>query len=192
MKRSIRNLRNNNGSAVSEFGACLAAFFFIAFIPSVNIAAYLAGCYLAEDITGSCADKISKASDKKALSEMVQNMNRRLENGETLAIFKLKAASRPVSVELAVESPEKEHLYDIDNTKTLHLNRTDNLIRYRITTDFVARPFFNLSAVPGIGSVPIIAGPSKITRTIYREIEHPEFLLNTQDSLHAQFTKASR
>ncbi|MCB9469738.1 MAG: hypothetical protein H6677_15830 [Candidatus Obscuribacterales bacterium] len=192
MKRSIRNLRNNNGSAVSEFGACLAAFFFIAFIPSVNIAAYLAGCYLAEDITGSCADKISKASDKKALSEMVQNMNRRLENGETLAIFKLKAASRPVSVELAVESPEKEHLYDIDNTKTLHLNRTDNLIRYRITTDFVARPFFNLSAVPGIGSVPIIAGPSKITRTIYREIEHPEFLLNTEETLHAQFTKASR
>lgn len=192
MKRSIRNLRNNKGSAVSEFGACLAAFFFIAFIPSVNIAAYLAGCYLAEDITDSCADKISKASDKKALSEMVQNMNRRLENGETLAIFKLKAASRPVSVELAVESPEKEHLCDIDNTKTLHLNRTDNLIRYRITTDFVARPFFNLSAVPGIGSVPIIAGPSKITRTIYREIEHPEFLLNTQDSLHAQFTKASR
>ena len=192
MKRSNRNLRNNNGSAVSEFGACLAAFFFIAFIPSVNIAAYLAGCYLAEDITGSCADKISKASDKKALSEMVQNMNRRLENGETLAIFKLKAASRPVSVELAVESPEKEHLYDIDNTKTLHLNRTDNLIRYRITTDFVARPFFNLSAVPGIGSVPIIAGPSKITRTIYREIEHPEFLLNTEETLHAQFTKASR
>ena len=192
MKRSIRNLRNNNGSAVSEFGACLAAFFFIAFIPSVNIAAYLAGCYLAEDITGSCADKISKASDKKALSEMVQNMNRRLENRETLAIFKLKAASRPVSVELAVESPEKEHLYDIDNTKTLHLNRTDNLIRYRITTDFVARPFFNLSAVPGIGSVPIIAGPSKITRTIYREIEHPEFLLNTEETLHAQFTKASR
>ena len=192
MKRSIRNLRNNNGSAVSEFGACLAAFFFIAFIPSVNIAAYLAGCYLAEDITGSCADKISKASDKKALSEMVQNMNRRLENGETLAIFKLKAASRPVSVELAVESPEKEHLYDIDNTKTLHLNRTDNLIRYRITTDFVARPFFNLSVVPGIGSVPIIAGPSKITRTIYREIEHPEFLLNTEETLHAQFTKASR
>ena len=192
MKRSNRNLRNNNGSAVSEFGACLAAFFFIAFIPSVNIAAYLAGCYLAEDITGSCADKISKASDKKALSEMVQNMNRRLENGETLAIFKLKAASRPVSVELAVESPEKEHLYDIDNTKTLHLNRTDNLIRYRITTDFVARPFFNLSAVPGIGSVPIIAGPSKITRIIYREIEHPEFLLNTEETLHAQFTKASR
>lgn len=192
MKRSIRNIRNNSGSAVSEFGACLAAFFFIAFIPSVNIAAYLAGCYLAEDITGSCADKISKASDKKALSEMVQNMNRRLENGETLAIFKLKAASRPVSVELAVESPEKEHLYDIDNTKTLHLNRTDNLIRYRITTDFVARPFFNLSAVPGIGSVPIIAGPSKITRTIYREIEHPEFLLNTEETLHAQFTKASR
>ena len=192
MKRSIRNIRNNSGSAVSEFGACLAAFFFIAFIPSVNIAAYLAGCYLAEDITDSCADKISKASDKKALSEMVQNMNRRLENGEALAIFKLKAASRPVSVELAVESPEKEHLYDIDNTKTLHLNRTDNLIRYRITTDFVARPFFNLSAVPGIGSVPIIAGPSKITRTIYREIEHPEFLLNTEETLHAQFTKASR
>lgn len=195
IKKGIGESRKNQGSAIAEFGACFAAFFVFAFIPSVNVAAYLAGCYLAEDITGSCADRISKANDSGCLTEMVAAMNCKLEDGKALAIFQLKADHHPISVELAVESPEREYLYDIDdiaNIEATHLNRTSNLIRYKITTDFITNPVFDLSAVPGIGSVPIIAKPSKISKTIYREIEHPEFLSNKQDSLHAQFTKASR
>ncbi|MBI1271010.1 hypothetical protein GC174_11320 [bacterium] len=195
IKKRISESRKNQGSAIAEFGACFAAFFVFAFIPSVNVAAYLAGCYLAEDITSSCADRISKANDSGSLTEMVAAMNCKLEDGKALAIFWLKAEHHPISVELAVESPEREYLYDlddIDNIETSQLNRARNLIRYKITAAFITNPVFDLSAVPGIGSAPIIARPSKISRTIYREIEHPEFLSNKQDSLHAQFTKASR
>ena len=195
MKRSIRNSRNNNGSAVSEFGASLVAFFFFAFIPVVNIVSLIVAVVAVEYVTYNCADTISKANDTRSLSEALASMNQKLVTGDALPIVNLEATRHPLSVSLSVQNikdPRSERNYDIKDAGLIKLNRSTDLIHYRVSASYKATPFFDLSAIPVIGSVPVIAGPIFVEKTLYREIEHPEFLLNTQDSLHAQFTKASR
>lgn len=175
--------RNERGSNIAEFGSAFTVFFFCMVIPCINIIGFGASYSLASGTSNATADLLSKSSSQDSISKVLQDTKSNIGEKNLYKVFRLTASEHPIDVKVAVESLQgQEQLIDLDGKQNLKIDRSKNMYRYRIVASFVAKPILDLSSIPIIGQIPVIARPTPIILTQYRDIEHPEFL-QKDDSL---------
>lgn len=173
-----KDRRNAIGSSISEFGGAFVAFFFVILIPCINVASYGFSYGLANTTTNKLADEISKANSRKRTVEIIETTENKMTKDGLFHIFRLKTQKEPIKLELAVEDLKGvEKRLPFESTKSIKIDRSKNFYRYCLTTTFQAKPIVDLSGIPVLGQVPIIAAATPIRHVVYTDIEHPEFLI---------------
>ena len=175
--RKVAKARKRSGANIPEFGTAFTAFFFVVVIPCINLVGFSMSYGLASKTSHETAEHISKAASLEHAKSIINQANTNLKEASLYKTFRLKPGESKFKLELAIESLNgQEKIFDFNSKEVPQLDRSTNLVRYRLTTDYRAQPVIDLSAVPILNKVWIIGSPTPIKQVIYREIEHPEYL----------------
>ena len=190
MQKSKPVRRNRKGAHIAEFGAAFVAFFFFVLIPCINVVGFGAGYSLAHSTTSKTADSLSKSKNHKQIVNLLVRTTNSINEKSAFKTLRLEPAKRPIELSVAIENLKgQERIFPLTKNleSNLDIDRSKNMYRYRITTKFISKPILDLSGIPVVGNIPILAAPTPIKLTQYRDIEHPEFLQSEDNKVSRLF-----
>jgi hypothetical protein len=164
---------------MSEFPVALLVFFFFAVFPLINLMLYAAACATVAFITTQAADSAASQSDYATSLTSMQTVTTNLTNsgwGKFARLTPVGGYSSSGANLWLVETKIVGGATNLYGPNTPDPNAPDpknNLYEYRVVTNFDIAPFVNLSAVPFIGSVPLIGAVAHLSYTVERNVEYP-------------------
>jgi hypothetical protein len=180
--RGISARSRRRSGNMSEFAACLMVFFLFALFPLINLLMFSVNCGTVFLITRNAAAAAATSSNYGTALTAVQNaVSTGLSSG--LGQFsKLSANGGSTSAgwDLYIISTSlsggANQVYGPDTPLLTAPDPSNFIYEYRVVSNFTVQPFVNMSAVPFIGSVPVVGSAIPFTSCAERAVEDPSGL----------------
>lgn len=184
--------RVQRGTSLAEFGPVLFIFLFMIVFPLVNLVAYSAGVATVALITANCAVSAQNANNLAQAMDNVRETAISMLRSPFGRFAKLRSdggfrgcgmdvyvvATDPISGSIDTYGPNT----GVPTSEQNKSGADTKIYEYSLTANYRLYPFLNLSAVPFIGSVPILGKPAKLQYTACRNIEHTGDLTGPTES----------
>jgi hypothetical protein len=169
--------RRVDGASIPEFGAVIVAFFFVILIPTMNLLCFAGSLSVAYAATNQAAEDIARAANLARARQIMRVAESNLTTETVFKAFRLEAADDPLMLDVIVE-PLKgtRKRFPLRSGVVEAVDRSASLYQYEVITSFTVRPAVDLSAVPLVGQIPVVARATPITLRVQRAMEHPEWL----------------
>ena len=176
LRRIFRRPRSRAGN-IAEFAPCLFVFFMFALFPLINLIMLGANCGTVALLTRNAAVAAANAPTYgQALTAMQSSVNNDLSAGfGQFSKLTANGGYNNTGVDLYVVATSigggATQVYGPDTVLTVTPNTSNFIYEYRVVSSFSLQPFINMSAVPFIGSVPVIGAATPFGYSAERAVE---------------------
>lgn len=178
-------VRNQKGAGhIVDFGCVFCAMVIAILLPAVNVLTFSFGALAVYSATHTAATKAADTFDYKQAANTVSKSASDLASSPIARFCHIQVPKTKKGMQLTTlvtDIKVRDVVLRTDEApKLTKIDPSIHLCQYAVRSAFEIKPMIDLSGVPIIGQVPIIASPFELSCTVERTVEHPEGLIKQE------------
>ncbi len=187
MRQTARNkkLRNAKGAGhIVDFGCVFCAMVIAILLPMINFLTFTFGALAVYSATHAAAMKAGDSFNYKQASDIINRSGNDLTTSPIARFCHIQIPKDKKGMQLTTIVTDVK-LRDVvlktqDEPKLPKFDPGVHLCQYAVKGCFEIKPLIDLSGVPVIGRIPVLARPFELSCVVERTVEHPEGLVKQE------------
>lgn len=177
--------RNAKGAGhIVDFGCVFCAMVIAILLPMVNFLSFTFGALAVYSATHAAAIKAGDSFSYKQASEIINRSGADLATSPIARFCQIQVPKNKKGMQLTTLVTDVK-LRDVvlktqEEPKLTKVDPGVHLCQYSVKGCFEIKPLIDLSGVPVIGQIPVIAKPFELSCVVERTVEHPEGLVKQE------------